>query len=140
MTDVVDKATRSRMMSGIRGDETYPERVVRSYLFKHAFRFRKNVRELPGKPDVVLPKYRTIVFVHGCFWHRHPRCRLATVPKTNPKFWEQKLNATRKRDLRDQRRLRALGWQVLTIWECQLDERHLSRLAKRIAVMGHDAE
>ena len=120
------------MMAGIRGSETNPERIVRSYLFSRALRFRKNVRELPGKPDVVLPKYRTVVFVHGCFWHQHDRCKFATMPNTNRKFWEEKLAANRDRDRKNSQRLKALGWNVLTIWECQLDERRLSILAGRI--------
>lgn len=132
MADIVDPATRSRMMAGIRSGETYPEKLVRSFLFKRGFRFRKNVRDLPGTPDIVLAKHASVVFVHGCFWHRHSRCKYATSPKTNIKFWEKKLNANRERDRLNQKRLRALGWRVITIWECQLDESHLERLAKNI--------
>lgn len=128
MTDVVDKATRSRMMSGIRGAETRAERIVRSYLFSQGLRFRKNVVTMPGKPDVVLPKYRTVVFVHGCFWHQHSRCKYATMPKVNRLFWEKKLGANRDRDKRDGRHLRKLGWKVMAIWECQLDNINLSAL------------
>lgn len=132
MADIVDPATRSRMMAGIRSGETYPEKLVRSFLFKRGFRFRKNVKGLPGTPDIVLAKYASVVFVHGCFWHRHPRCKYATSPKTNIKFWEKKLNANCKRDQLNKKRLRALGWRVITIWECQLDESHLERLAVNI--------
>lgn len=132
MADVVDKATRSRMMAGIRGTETRAERVVRSYLFRQGLRFRKNVSDMPGKPDVVLPRFRTVVFVHGCFWHQHSRCKYAAVPKSNRVFWEKKLDANRDRDKRDRRHLRKLGWKVLTIWECQLSEIKLSALTERI--------
>lgn len=133
MADVVDKATRSRMMSGIRGTGTLPEQLVRSYLFKQSFRFRKNVSGLPGRPDVVLPKYNAVVFVHGCFWHGHPRCKFAVVPKSNVAFWKEKLASNRERDRRNRRDLRTLGWRVFTIWECQLDERRLARLAENIS-------
>jgi len=132
MADVVDKATRSRMMAGIRGTETRAEKVVRSYLFRHGLRFRKNVSDMPGKPDVVFPRFRTVVFVHGCFWHQHSRCKYATVPKSNRPFWEKKLSANRDRDKRDRRHLQKLGWKVLTIWECQLNEIKLSALKDRI--------
>jgi DNA mismatch endonuclease (patch repair protein) len=133
MADVVDKATRSRMMAGIRGTGTLPEQLVRSYLFRQSFRFRKNVPGLPGRPDIVLPKYNAVVFVHGCFWHGHPRCKFAVVPKSNVAFWKEKLASNRERDRRNRRNLRTLGWRVFTIWECQLDERRLARLAENIS-------
>jgi len=132
MVDVVDPATRSRMMSGIKGKDTRPELFVRKGLWALGFRFRVHVIELPGKPDLVFRKYGAVVFVNGCFWHRHKNCKCAAVSKTNPTSWAQKLDANCKRDLRNARQLRALGWRVLTIWECQLNERKLERLAKRI--------
>lgn len=132
MVDVVDKATRSRMMSGIQGKNTKPELLVRKYLHGRGLRFRLHARELPGKPDLVFPKYKAVVFVHGCFWHSHPRCRFAVVPASNVEFWKQKLDGNRMRDQRDETRLKALGWRVLTVWECQLEERHLARLAEKI--------
>ena len=132
MVDVVDKATRSRMMSGIQGKNTKPELMVRKYLHGRGLRFRLHARELPGKPDLVFPMYKAVVFVHGCFWHSHPRCRFAVVPASNVEFWKQKLDANRMRDQRDETRLKALGWRVLTVWECQLEERHLARLAEKI--------
>ena len=132
MVDVVDKATRSRMMSGIQGKNTKPELLVRKYLHGRGLRFRLHARELPGKPDLVFPKYKAVVFVHGCFWHQHPRCRFAVVPASNVEFWKQKLDANRMRDQRDKGRLKALGWRVLTVWECQLEERHLARLVEKI--------
>ncbi|WP_407702880.1 very short patch repair endonuclease [Thiobacillus sedimenti] len=119
-------------MAGIRGKNTKPERLVRSYLHRAGLRFRLHAGGLPGKPDLVLKKYRTVVFVHGCFWHSHPRCKYAVVPSSNVEFWKKKLDANRSRDQRNRRELRALGWRVLTIWECQLDERHLVGLVEKI--------
>lgn len=135
MTDVVDKATRSRMMSGIRGKNTKPELLVRQYLHAKGFRYRLHANELPGKPDLVFPKYRTVVFVHGCFWHRHEHCKYAATPKTNSNFWIEKLSANCGRDLRNKSQLQNLGWHVLTIWECEIDESHLARLADTISAM-----
>jgi len=132
MVDVVDKATRSRMMSSIQGKNTKPELLVRKYLHSRGLRFRLHAKELPGKPDLIFPKYKVVVFVHGCFWHQHPRCKFAVVPASNVEFWEQKLGANRERDQRNKRMLKALGWRALTIWECQLDDRLLSGLARKI--------
>lgn len=119
MTDVVDHATRSRMMRGIGPRDTGPELVVRRYLHAAGLRFKLHVLDLAGTPDIVLPKYRTVVFVHGCFWHRHRGCRFATNPATNSAFWSAKFSANVSRDTRNARMLRQLGWQVLVIWECQ---------------------
>jgi len=129
--DVVDRATRSRMMSGIRGKDTKPELVVRSYLHRSGLRFRLR-GTLPGKPDLVLPKYRTAVFVHGCFWHRHPDCRFTTTPASNAKFWRKKFAENVSRDADVQRQLRQLGWRVLVIWACELNERKLRGLSNTI--------
>ena len=119
MTDVVDRATRSRMMSGIRGRNTKPELIVRSYLHRAGLRFRLHAK-LPGKPDLVLPRHRTAVFVHGCFWHRHEGCRYTTTPRTNQEFWQQKFLGNVDRDRRHMEALRTLGWRVATVWECAL--------------------
>lgn len=118
MTDIVDAKTRSRMMSGIRGKDTKPERLVRQALSKAGFRFRLHRRELPGAPDVVLPRRRLAIFVHGCFWHMHADCSYSKLPSTRPEFWLAKLsrNAYRDRVARDA--LIAAGWRVLTVWEC----------------------
>lgn len=132
MVDVVDRATRSRMMSGIRGKNTKPELLVRKFLHGRGLRFRLHAKELPGKPDLVFPKYKAVVFVHGCFWHQHPRCKFAVTPASNVEFWKHKLGATQERDLRNKRMLEALAWRVLTVWECQLDEQHLSDLVEKI--------
>lgn len=118
MTDVVDAPTRSRMMSGIRGRDTKPERLVRQALFKAGFRFRLHRRGLPGVPDVVLPGRRVAVFVHGCFWHMHAGCLNARLPSTRPEFWREKLSRNVKRDRVARESLAAAGWRVLTVWEC----------------------
>jgi len=120
MADIVDSATRSRMMSRVRGRDTLPELLVRRYLHAAGLRFRTNVRKLPGSPDIVLPRYRTVVFIHGCFWHRHAGCRFAATPATRTEFWNGKFSANVSRDLRVRGELEALGWNVLTVWECQL--------------------
>lgn len=136
MVDVVDKATRSRMMSGIKGKNTGPEMMVRRYLHRRGFRYRLHVKGLPGTPDLVLPRYRAIIFVHGCFWHQHQGCIYATTPKTRKEFWLEKLAANRCRDLANETRLGALGWRVFTIWECVVCEAGLARLIKQITENG----
>ncbi|WP_346832184.1 very short patch repair endonuclease [Pseudomonas abietaniphila] len=117
MTDVVDAATRSRMMSGIKGKNTSPEILIRKALHGRGFRFRIHADELPGKPDLVLPKHKAAVFVHGCFWHGH-RCRFFKVPQTRSDFWLEKIGKNRMRDDQQIATLRASGWRVLVIWEC----------------------
>jgi DNA mismatch endonuclease (patch repair protein) len=119
MVDVVDSATRRRMMSGIRGRNTKPEILIRSLLHRQGFRFRLNARDMPGKPDIVLPRYRAVVFVHGCFWHGHS-CRLFKLPGTRPDFWRAKIERNQNNDNRAKRELLADGWRVGVIWECAL--------------------
>ena len=118
--DVHDKKTRSYNMSRIKGKNTKPEEVVRKYLFSQGFRYRKNDKRLPGTPDIVLPKYKTVIFVNGCFWHGHKDCQYATKPKTNAEFWQAKIENNRERDLRDYTFLESLGWRVIVVWECEL--------------------
>lgn len=120
MADVVDPATRSRMMSGIRGRDTRPERQLRSALFARGFRFQLHRADLPGRPDLVLPRHRAAIFVHGCFWHQHPGCRFAARPATNEQFWANKLASNVARDAIKIDELRALGWRVAVVWECEL--------------------
>jgi len=119
VADVVDAGTRSRMMSGIRGRNTKPEILVRSLLHQQGFRFRLHIRELPGKPDIVLPKYRAAIFVHGCFWHGHD-CPLYRLPGTRPDFWRNKIERNRASDRRARDALLAAGWRVAVVWECAL--------------------
>ena len=120
MVDTLTKSQRSRVMSKIRGKDTKPELAVRSLLHGMGYRFRLHRRDLPGSPDIVLPRYRAVVFVHGCFWHRHDGCNLAYHPKTNVDFWEKKFQANVERDLRNLQELEKDGWKVLIIWECEL--------------------
>jgi DNA mismatch endonuclease (patch repair protein) len=120
-------------MAGIRGRDTRPEILVRSWLHRHGLRFRLHKAGLPGRPDLVLARYRTVIFVHGCFWHRHPRCRYATTPSTNRAFWRRKFEQNVARDTRQRRELGSLGWRVLVIWECQVQAKGvLARLERRI--------
>lgn len=118
--DVHDKKTRSYNMSQIKGKDTKPEEIVRKYLFSKGFRYRKNDKRLPGTPDIVLPKHRTVIFVNGCFWHGHEGCKYFVVPKTNTEFWLSKINANRERDSRNHAALVADGWKVIDVWECEL--------------------
>lgn len=135
MTDVVDKATRSRMMAGIKAKDTAPELVVRRFLHSHGFRYRLHVKALPGKPDIVLPKYRTAIFVHGCFWHQHPGCKDAVMPKSNAKFWKDKLRGNARRDACNISELEKLGWQCSVVWECEVNsstmQKNLIRKVRR---------
>lgn len=119
MTDVVDSKTRSRMMAGIKGKNTRPEIIVRSALHRRGFRFKLHDKTLPGKPDLVLPKYKAVINIHGCFWHGHD-CKFFKVPSTRTDFWLTKINGNRSRDGFQREALLEQGWRVLTIWECAL--------------------
>jgi len=120
MADVVDAATRSRMMAGIRGGHTKPELVVRRGLHAEGLRYRLHDRALPGRPDIVLPRHRAAVFVHGCFWHRHASCRFASSPATRPDFWRDKFAANVARDEKAAMLLAEADWRVAVVWECAL--------------------
>lgn len=120
MTDVHSPEERSYNMSMIHGTNTKPEEKVRKYLFSQGFRYRKNDKRFLGKPDIVLPKYKTVVFVNGCFWHCHSGCKYFVLPKTNIAFWKEKLSANKKRDEKNYNSLNTQGWTVLVIWECEL--------------------
>lgn len=122
MADIVDSKTRSRMMAGIKGKNTKPEMFVRRFLHGNGFRFRLHSPGLPGKPDLVLAKYHACVFVHGCYWHRHPGCRLAYEPKSRKDFWNTKFTQNVERDRRKIAQLREAGWRVAIIWECAIRE------------------
>ena len=119
MTDIVNRRRRSEMMAGIKGRDTAPEIAVRCIAHKLGFRFRLHRKELPGRPDLVFPKHRLAVFVHGCFWHRHGGCRYAYTPKSRVAFWTEKFAGNIARDKRNEEALHDLGWKVLVIWECE---------------------
>lgn len=120
MTDVFSKSKRSEVMSRIKGQNSKPELVVRSLLHRLGYRFRLHRTALPGKPDIVLPRFKTVIFVHGCFWHRHKDCRFAYTPKSRTDFWLKKLESNVLRDIQVKSDLETLGWRVITIWECEL--------------------
>lgn len=129
MADIVDPATRSRMMSAIRGKDTVPEIRLRRSLHAHGFRYRLHDRRFPGRPDLVLPRYRAVCFVHGCFWHRHAGCRYATTPATRTEFWQAKFDANVARDRRHRCELLEAGWRVAVVWECSLRKDGAERTA-----------
>lgn len=136
MADVHSPETRSYNMSRIRGKDTKPEELVRKYLFAQGLRYRKNDARFPGKPDIVLPKYKTVIFVNGCFWHGHAGCRYFVWPKNNAEFWKKKISDNIERDERNYRLLSEQGWKVLVVWECALRkttrEQVLEQLVKQI--------
>ena len=136
--DTLTKERRSWNMAQIRGKDTKPERIVRSILHRLGARFRLHRRDLPGNPDIVLPRYGLVVLVHGCFWHRHRRCKYAYTPKTRLDFWTQKFEQNVKRDKEVKRELKQLGWNVVVVWECET--RDLEFLADRLADMLADNE
>ena len=120
MTDTISKEHRSWNMSRIRGSNTKPELALRSLLHRAGFRFRLHDRSLPGRPDIVLKRYRTAIFVHGCFWHRHKGCANATMPSSRTDFWNEKFRRTIQRDAHNVKELKEAGWRVITVWECEL--------------------
>jgi len=120
MTDTVSKEKRSEIMSKIRGKDTKIEILVRKWLFHNGFRYRKNDKKIVGTPDIVLPKYKTVIFVNGCFWHGHKNCKLFKIPKTHTDYWQDKLNANIARDKKNIKLLKSEGWKVIVIWECEL--------------------
>ena len=139
MADVFTKTKRSEVMSRIRARDTKPERAVRSILHRLGYRFRLHRTDLPGKPDIVLPRLRIVIFVHGCFWHRHEGCRFAYTPKTRTEFWLKKLESNVARDRQVETQLAELDWLVITVWECEL--RTPEKLTKRLddAVKGRSS-
>lgn len=130
--DVHDKKTRSYNMSCIKGKNTKPEEIVRKYLFSQGFRYRKNDKKLPGKPDIVLPKYKTVIFVNGCFWHKHDGCRYFVWPKSNAEFWKNKIESNLERDKRQYNELQELGWHIIVVWECQLKNNQKQETLERL--------
>lgn len=131
MADNHSKEVRSKNMSRIRSTNSKPEEIVRKYLFSQGFRYRKNVRTLPGCPDIVLPKYKTVIFVNGCFWHRHD-CPRFVWPSTNQEYWKPKILRNVERDQKNNEELKALGWKVITVWECELKKCAFAETMNRI--------
>lgn len=122
-------------MSRIRNKGTKPEIMLRKALFARGFRYRVNVKSLPGKPDIVLPRYKTVIFVHGCFWHGHPGCKYAYTPKSNTEFWVNKISNNKKRDVETEFKLKELGWKVITVWECEIRHgKDFSGLIERLSL------
>ena len=139
MTDIFDRKKRSEIMSRVRGRDTEPEMIVRKIAHGLGFRFRLHRRDLPGSPDLLFPRYRAVIMVHGCFWHRHPGCKYASSPKTRVRFWEDKFEGNVVRDRRNEGALDELGWRVMVIWECETRDREA--VAERIVgfLRGADA-
>lgn len=125
MTDTLTPEERSKRMSLIRSKDSSPEMKLRSLVHKMGFRYRLHVKDLPGTPDLVFPSRRAVIFMHGCFWHRHEGCKLARLPKSKLDFWKPKLEENRKRDIRNQNQLKELGWRVLVVWECEMSNHEL---------------
>jgi DNA mismatch endonuclease (patch repair protein) len=140
MADPLTPEKRSWLMSRIRSGNTKPELVLRSLLHRCGYRFSLRRRDLPGKPDIVLRKYRTVIFVHGCFWHRHPGCKQASMPRTRPEFWAEKFAKNVARDERNQAELVAKGWRVIVVWECELRQDPLAVLDRVLGTMNPQAE
>ncbi len=132
MADSLSPAKRSWNMSRIKSRDTTIEIMVRKYLFSQGFRYRTNVKNLPGKPDIVLPKYHTVIFVHGCFWHRHSGCKEAYTPKTRVEFWQEKFTTNVHNDILAKEQLIALGWKVLVVWECEIKKQFDETMCKLI--------
>ena len=143
MADNHSKEVRSMNMSHIRSKNSKPEELVRKYLFSKGFRYRKNVKTLPGCPDIVLPRYKTVIFVNGCFWHKHD-CPRFVWPSTNEEYWRPKIMGNVERDKRNFAELQQLGWTVLTVWECELKKKvidvTLERLEKRLCEIGSEIQ
>jgi DNA mismatch endonuclease (patch repair protein) len=134
MPDVLTPQQRHHCMSHIRSKATKPEMVVRRWLWAHGYRYRLNVKSVPGKPDIVMRKYRTAIFVNGCFWHGHEGCKLFVLPKTNTEFWQAKIARNRERDQRNYDELIHAGWQVIVLWQCKLNKQELETAMQSVAV------
>lgn len=140
MSDNLSKEQRHKNMQHIRSTGTKPEEIVRKYLFSQGFRYRKNVAKLPGKPDIVLPKFKTVIFVNGCFWHMHEGCRYFVWPKNNSEYWEKKIKGNVERDNRNHTALERAGWRVLIVWECKLKKDLENTLEQLSSVLRYDKE
>lgn len=138
MADKLTKAARSYNMSQIRSKDTKPELLVRKFLFANGFRYKLHDRNLPAKPDIVLPKYRTVIFINGCFWHGHKNCKYFTIPKTRTKWWAEKITRNQTNDKTANRLLRKDGWKVITIWECKLKKDKVERTLEKLLASLND--
>lgn len=132
MTDIFSKSKRSAIMSKIPSKNTKPEIVLRKALFAKGYRYRINYKKLPGKPDIVLSKYKTVIFVNGCFWHSHINCKDAHLPKTNTEFWKNKIDQNVERDTKNIQQLSDLGWNIITVWECEIKKKNIDILLNSI--------
>jgi DNA mismatch endonuclease (patch repair protein) len=132
--DIWTKEKRSEVMSRIRGKNTKPETILRSHLFRNGFRFRLHRSDLPGKPDIVLPKYKAVIFVHGCFWHYHQDCKEGRIPSSNSSFWKAKLGGNIKRDKKNLDLLQRKGWKTIVVWECEI-EKDLDHISNKVIKM-----
>lgn len=132
MADVHDKATRSYNMSQIKGKNTKPEILVRKFLFANGFRYKLHDKKLPGKPDIVLPKYKTVIQVHGCFWHGHTNCKYFILPNTRTAFWKEKIEGNKVSDIKNKRKLRRMGWRVIEIYECRLRKKKVVQTLENV--------
>jgi len=132
MADVHSKETRSYNMSRIKGKDTKPEMLVRKFLFSQGFRYRLHDKKLPGKPDIVLPRYKTVIFIHGCFWHGHEGCKYYVVPKTRTEWWLDKISGNKAKDADSIRKLEQLGWKVIIVWECELKPGKVDKLLQNL--------
>ncbi|ONF90883.1 very short patch repair endonuclease [Leptospira santarosai] len=138
MADTFTKEKRSSIMANISGKDSKPEVLVRKFLFSLGYRYRKNYTKLIGKPDIVLKKYNTILFVHGCFWHGHRNCKFSTLPVSNKSFWENKINNNSIRDKKNSKILKKLGWKIIIIWQCELmnkkkREKSFSKIIRKLS-------
>ncbi len=133
MADRITKEARSANMAAIRGKDTAPELLVRRVLHAAGFRYSLHRKDLPGKPDIVMPRLGVVIFVHGCFWHRHPRCKAASTPTSNTEFWTAKFDANIQKNKRNLRDLKALGWKVLVVWECRTAVKGLRRVVAMLS-------
>ena len=132
MADVHEKEIRSYNMSQIKGKDTKPELIVRKYLFAKGYRYRLHPTDLPGKPDIVLKRHKTVIFIHGCFWHGHDNCKFFVIPKTRTNWWLNKINRNKQKDIENINKLKALGWKTITIWECELKKKKREQTLKKL--------
>lgn len=132
MADNVSKKRRSEIMASVKGKNTKPELIVRKFLFSKGFRYRIHDKKLPGKPDIKLSKYKTVILINGCFWHGHENCRIYVMPKTNQEFWQDKINKNIIRDQKNINQLKELGWNVIILWECELKKSKVDNTLKKL--------